>query len=105
MIECFHLLPQVFYHKREAIKKRSTQFLIHKHLIFYVRLGLKTIFFYGRPMTLGISTKFAGSSCNDLVTVDGVQILSGHFDKRYNNKCDSFNLIFTTAKSALSMFD
>lgn len=29
-----------------------------------------------------ISTKFAGSSCNDLVTVDGVQILSGHFDKR-----------------------
>lgn len=86
MIECYHLLPQVFYHKREAIKKRSTQFLIHKHLIFYVRLGLKTIFFYGRPMTLGISTKFAGSSCNDLVTVDGVQILSGHFDKRYNNK-------------------
>ena len=30
----------------------------------------------------GISTKFAGSSCNDLVTSDGVQIISGHFDKR-----------------------
>ena len=30
----------------------------------------------------GISTKFAGSSCNDLVTTDGVQIVSGHFDKR-----------------------
>ena len=30
----------------------------------------------------GISTKFAGSSCNDLVTTDGVQIISGHFDKR-----------------------
>ena len=30
----------------------------------------------------GIATKFAGSSCNDLVTIDGVQILSGHFDKR-----------------------
>jgi len=29
-----------------------------------------------------ISTKFAGSSCNDLVTTDGVQIVSGHFDKR-----------------------
>jgi len=28
-----------------------------------------------------ISTKFAGSSCNDLVTCDGVQIISGHFDK------------------------
>lgn len=30
----------------------------------------------------GISTKFAGSSCNDLVTFDGMQILSGHFDKK-----------------------
>ena len=30
----------------------------------------------------GVSTKFAGSSCNDLVTIDGVQIISGHFDKR-----------------------
>ncbi|XP_032795920.2 autophagy-related protein 16-1 [Daphnia magna] len=29
-----------------------------------------------------IATKFAGSSCNDLVTIDGVQILSGHFDKK-----------------------
>lgn len=32
--------------------------------------------------TTGIATKFAGSSCNDLVTIDGVQILSGHFDKK-----------------------
>jgi len=29
-----------------------------------------------------ITTKFAGSSCNDLVTMDGVQIISGHFDRR-----------------------
>jgi hypothetical protein len=33
---------------------------------------------------LGIETKFAGSSCNDLVTTDGsgTTIISGHFDKR-----------------------
>jgi WD40 repeat protein len=32
----------------------------------------------------GIETKFAGSSCNDLVTTDGsgTTIISGHFDKR-----------------------
>lgn len=32
----------------------------------------------------GIETKFAGSSCNDLVTVDsaGSTIISGHYDKR-----------------------
>lgn len=32
----------------------------------------------------GIETKFAGSSCNDLVTADGSgsTIISGHFDKR-----------------------
>lgn len=32
----------------------------------------------------GIETKFAGSSCNDLVTSDGSgsTIISGHFDKR-----------------------
>lgn len=32
----------------------------------------------------GIETKFAGSSCNDLVTADsgGSSIISGHFDKR-----------------------
>ncbi|XP_021947114.1 autophagy-related protein 16-1 isoform X2 [Folsomia candida] len=29
-----------------------------------------------------ISTKFAGSSCNDLVCVDGSSIISGHYDKR-----------------------
>ncbi|KAK9704592.1 WD domain, G-beta repeat [Popillia japonica] len=31
-----------------------------------------------------IETKFAGSSCNDLVTADGsgLTIISGHFDKR-----------------------
>ena len=38
--------------------------------------------FYIYHAQIGISTKFAGSSCNDLVTIDGVQILSGHFDKR-----------------------
>lgn len=33
--------------------------------------------------SVGIETKFAGSSCNDLVTVDnaGSTIISGHFDK------------------------
>jgi len=32
----------------------------------------------------GIETKFAGSSCNDLVTTDGsgTTFISGHFDKR-----------------------
>lgn len=32
----------------------------------------------------GTETKFAGSSCNDLVTSDGAgsTIISGHFDKR-----------------------
>ena len=27
-------------------------------------------------------TKFAGSSCNDLVTTDSSTIISGHFDKK-----------------------
>lgn len=45
-----------------------------------------------QPLTLkafqlyvaGIETKFAGSSCNDLVTSDGSgsTIISGHFDQR-----------------------
>lgn len=31
----------------------------------------------------GVSTKFAGSSCNDLVTLnDSTTVLSGHYDKR-----------------------
>lgn len=29
-----------------------------------------------------IETKFAGSSCNDLVTTDSSTIVSGHFDKK-----------------------
>lgn len=35
-------------------------------------------------MVAGIETKFAGSSCNDLVTSDGAgsTIISGHFDQR-----------------------
>ena len=35
-------------------------------------------------MLTGIETKFAGSSCNDLVTSDGAgsTIISGHFDHR-----------------------
>lgn len=40
------------------------------------------LYYVSINLTIGISTKFAGSSCNDLVTIDGVQILSGHFDKR-----------------------
>jgi len=30
----------------------------------------------------GTKTIFAGSSCNDLVTLHGTHIISGHFDKR-----------------------
>lgn len=30
----------------------------------------------------GIKTIFAGSSCNDLVTMYGTSVISGHFDKR-----------------------
>ena len=30
----------------------------------------------------GIKTLFAGSSCNDLVTLHGSNIISGHFDRR-----------------------
>lgn len=42
----------------------------------------------------GIETKFAGSSCNDLVTSDGSgsTIISGHFDKRirfWDTRADS----------------
>lgn len=42
--------------------------------------GLKRSFFFS---VSGIETKFAGSSCNDLVIVDsiGSTIISGHFDK------------------------
>lgn len=29
-----------------------------------------------------VETKFAGSSCNDLVTTDSSTIISGHFDKK-----------------------
>jgi len=30
----------------------------------------------------GVSTKFAGSSCNDVICVDGSSVISGHFDKK-----------------------
>ena len=33
-------------------------------------------------MHTGVKTIFAGSSCNDLVTLHGNHIVSGHFDKR-----------------------
>ena len=33
-------------------------------------------------MHTGVKTIFAGSSCNDLVTLHGDLIISGHFDKR-----------------------
>lgn len=33
-------------------------------------------------MLPGSKTIFAGSSCNDLVTLHGTSIISGHFDKR-----------------------
>lgn len=40
----------------------------------------------------GVKTIFAGSSCNDLVTIHGTNILSGHFDKRvrfWDSRTDS----------------
>jgi len=43
------------------------------------------VFFKSRKLYFaGIETKFAGSSCNDLVTSDGAgsTIISGHFDQR-----------------------
>lgn len=41
-------------------------------------------FVYSSRVSTGTETKFAGSSCNDLVTSDGAgsTIISGHFDKR-----------------------
>jgi len=44
---------------------------------------------------LGVKTLFAGSSCNDLVVVDGMNIVSGHFDKKirfYDVRSDSTTL-------------
>lgn len=43
---------------------------------------------------IGIETKFAGSSCNDLVITDGSgsTIISGHFDKKirfWDTRADS----------------
>jgi WD40 repeat protein len=32
--------------------------------------------------TIGIKTLFAGSSCNDLVTLDSQLVISGHLDKK-----------------------
>lgn len=37
---------------------------------------------YVSSSTTGTETKFAGSSCNDLVTTDSFSIISGHFDKK-----------------------
>jgi hypothetical protein len=31
---------------------------------------------------IGIKTLFAGSSCNDLVTLDSQSVISGHIDKK-----------------------
>lgn len=41
---------------------------------------------------VGVKTIFAGSSCNDLVTIHGTNIVSGHFDKRvrfWDSRVDS----------------
>lgn len=50
------------------------------NLIVYTNASFKDKKFY----VAGIETKFAGSSCNDLVTSDGAgsTIISGHFDQR-----------------------
>jgi autophagy-related protein 16-1 len=51
-----------------------------------------------------IETKFAGSSCNDLVTIDGSgsTIISGHFDKKIRfwdvRSSDSVNEILLQGK-------
>lgn len=48
------------------------------NLCFNFKLRLNLFFFLP-----GISTKFAGSSCNDLVCVGGAScFISGHFDKK-----------------------
>jgi autophagy-related protein 16 len=42
-----------------------------------------------------VKTLFAGSSCNDLVVVDGMNFISGHFDKKirfYDVRSDSNTL-------------
>ncbi|KAF4526829.1 hypothetical protein B566_EDAN015791 [Ephemera danica] len=39
----------------------------------------------------GVETKFAGSSCNDVVTSEAFSFISGHFDKRirfWDARCD-----------------
>ena len=46
------------------------QFLVDLVFLFNIIL-----FYYFERTIPGIATKFAGSSCNDLVTIDGVQIL------------------------------
>ena len=53
----------------------------HFTFIFQLLFIYFIIFFF---FFLGITTKFAGSSCNDLVTSDGsgTTIISGHFDKK-----------------------
>lgn len=33
-------------------------------------------------LKIGIKTLFAGSSCNDLVTLDSQSVISGHVDKK-----------------------
>lgn len=47
-------------------------------------IGYKIVQHFHLKLISGIETKFAGSSCNDLVTSDGAgsTIISGHFDKR-----------------------
>ncbi len=40
----------------------------------------------------GVKTLFAGSSCNDVVVVDGMNVIGGHFDKKirfYDLRSDS----------------
>lgn len=48
-------------------------------LIVWILLKSKLFSFL---LLAGVSTKFAGSSCNDLVCVDGSSVISGHYDKR-----------------------
>ncbi|CAH0559290.1 unnamed protein product [Brassicogethes aeneus] len=59
--------------------------LLINHAKFHVSILINKKFTGVRLFsdTPGIETKFAGSSCNDLVAVDssGSTIISGHFDK------------------------
>ena len=59
---------------------------------------------------LGIKTIFAGSSCNDIVTSDGMgtNIISGHFDKKIRfwdtrSECSAKEILLQGRVTALDL--